>query len=206
MNRITARTLGKWAVGLSMLPLAACAHNPPPPPPMAAAPAPAPMLSSADQNFVQAAGASDAFEVQSSQLAGDKAHRAAIKQYASQMVSAHSQTTQQLMQIVQSKGMPAPTPQLNADQQQMLTSLQADSGAKFDRDYIRDQIMGHQAAVQAFQQEISGGQDADVKAFAQATLPTIQQHLMDAQKLSGMRMKTMRKSRDMNTETDSSGS
>jgi putative membrane protein len=48
-------------------------------------------------------------------------------------------------------------------------------------------VMGHQMAVKAFQDEIANGQDPDVKAFASATLPTIQQHLTMARRLSGMR-------------------
>jgi putative membrane protein len=180
------RTL-RQALLLTIFGVAACSSNPPPPAPVAEAPpAPKPTLSQADQTFVHAASASDAFEIQSSQLAGDKARRKPVKDFASQMVQAHTGTTQQLMQIVQSKGLPPMQPQLDDQQQQMLQMLQGESGGKFDRDYIHDQIKGHEMAVMVFKQEISDGQDADVKSFAQQTLPVIEQHLAEAKKLAGM--------------------
>ena len=94
-------------LALSLLPVAACSQKTPDAP-MASAPAPAPMLSSADQTFVQAASASDAFEIQSSQLAASKARRQSVKDFAAQMVQAHTGTTQQLMTIVQGKGITPP--------------------------------------------------------------------------------------------------
>ncbi len=41
--------------------------------------------------------------------------------------------------------------------------------------------------MKVFQDEIANGTDPDLKAFATSTLPTIQQHLAMARRLSGMR-------------------
>ena len=92
------------------------------------------------------------------------------------MVTAHTQTTQQLMSIAQTKGV-TPDATLTPAQQKMLTQLQSESGTRFDRDYLRDNIISHRAAEKVFQDETSVGQDADLKQFASATLPTIKQHL-----------------------------
>ena len=91
----------------------------------------------------------------------------------------------------------------------MLTSLGNLSGAKFDREYTKDQVAGHEAAVAVFQQEIDGGQDADVKGFATQTLPTIKQHLQEAQGLNGghmMKMMHHHKAAPMTDDSSSSSS
>ncbi|WP_158747367.1 DUF4142 domain-containing protein [Acidisphaera sp. L21] len=174
----------RWLFAAALLPLAACASNPPPAP-IAAAPPP-PALSTADQTFVNAAAGSDAAEVQEGQLAATKARSARVKKFASTMVDAHTKTTQQLMTIAQSKGVTpdATVPQMATDQ---MTALNAARPAAFDHLYTRDQVADHVAAVQVYQAEIANGQDADLKAFATSTLPTIQQHLRMARQISGMR-------------------
>jgi putative membrane protein len=51
------------------------------------------------------------------------------------------------------------------------------SGETFDKSYVKGQISAHQDTIALFQKEISSGQDADAKAFASATLPTVRAHL-----------------------------
>ena len=177
--RINARLL----FALTLLPVAACSTNPPP---VASAPPPPPGLASADQTFINTAAAGDAAEIQGAQMAQAQARRPAVKKYAAQMVADHTATTQQLTTIAQSKGVtPVATPSDNA--QATMAKLQADKGAAFDRAYLRDQVMDHQKMVQAYQDEIANGQDPDLNAFAQQTLPTVEKHLHEAQALSGHR-------------------
>jgi putative membrane protein len=173
----------RWLFAAALLPLAACASNPPPAP--VAPPAPPP-LAAADQAFVNAAAGSDAAEVQQGQLAATKARNPRVKKFAATMVDAHTKTTQQLMTIAQSKGVTpdATVPQMATDQ---LAALNKARPAAFDHLYVRDQVADHVAAVQAYQAEIANGQDADLKAFATSTLPTIQAHLRMARQLAGMR-------------------
>jgi putative membrane protein len=170
----------RWAFALALLPVAACSSSPPP---VTAAPVPVPPpLASVDQTFINAAAASDASEIQTSQLAQTKARSARIKTFAAKMVTDHTATTQQLTTIAQSKG--ATITPASADQQ-LQDKLTADKPRAFDHDYINAQIAGHKAAVKLFQDEIANGQDADLKTFAQTTLPTIQQHLKLAEQIGG---------------------
>jgi putative membrane protein len=178
-----------WAAALSLVVVAACASkpvpvvvNPAPPPP--------PSLSQGDQTFAQTAAASDAFEIQSSQIAADKSHRAAIKEYAQQMVQAHTQSTQQLIQILQAKGITPPPVQLTPEQQNCLAKLKAAHGPAFDSLYLHAQWMAHEGALQATKQEAASGQDDAVKAFAQQLVGVIQQHLDEVHHLKGDRHET----------------
>ncbi len=182
MNRIA-----RWGVALAFLPMAACTSNNVTP--MAATvPQPAaaaPTVNPVDQQFAIQAAASDQFEIQSSQLALQKSHSPRVRQFAQRMIDAHTKTTQQLTQIASSKGMTL-QPALQPDQQKMLADLQGMNGGRaFDRAYLHDQVVGHSAAATTFQNEIANGQDPEIKAFAQQTLPIIQSHLRDARRLGG---------------------
>ena len=173
----------RWLFVAALLPVAACSSNSGVP--MASAPT-MPALAAADQTFINMAATSDAVETQSSQLATTKARSARVKQYASKMIADHAKADQQLMAIAQSKGVtPDTTPPEMATS--MMAKLSADKPAAFDRDYLSGQVALHQMTVKAFQDEIANGQDADVKAFASSTLPTMQQHLTMARRLSGAR-------------------
>ena len=164
---------------LALLPLAACSSNPPPPPPAPAMPA----ASAQDQNFVAMAAQSDMFEVQSSQLALQKSHNRRYREFAQHMIDDHTKTTQQLTSLAGQKNIALPT-SLSSELQEELTALGA-AGNAFDRKYRADQISGHETAAKNLQDEISNGTDPDLKAFAQNTLPTVQEHLKLAQRLSG---------------------
>ena len=172
----------RWLFAAALLPLAACASNAPPP--VAAAPPAPPPLAAADQMFINMAAGSDAAEVSEAQVAGTKARSARVKSFATTMVDAHTQTTQQLMTIAQSKGVTPDTTPSPVAQAQM-APLNSARPAAFDRLYLHDQVVDHMAAVKVYQDEIANGQDPDLKAFATATLPTIQQHLKSARQLGG---------------------
>jgi putative membrane protein len=65
----------------------------------------------------------------------------------------------------------------------MIDRLEKLKGAAFDREYVRDMVQDHQKDVQEFQKEAQSGSNPQLKAFAQETLPTLQQHLQMAQQL-----------------------
>ena len=180
MSRMT-----RWGFALALLPVAACSSNTPAP--VAEAAPPPPALSPTDQSFVTTVAQDGMAEVQMATLAQTNARSARVKSYANEMIKDHSAANDQLMKLAQAKGVTPPT-DLSEAQAQQKTTLTGEKGAKFDRDYMRDQVTDHQAMVQAFQEEAQNGQDADIKAYAASTLPTIQQHLTEAQHASGMKM------------------
>jgi putative membrane protein len=59
----------------------------------------------------------------------------------------------------------------------MKTKLDVLSGDTFDKSYIKGQIKAHQDTAALFKKEIASGTDTQAKAFATATLPTVQAHL-----------------------------
>ncbi len=178
MNRFA-----RWGFALAVLPIAACASNPPAPPP--AAPAGPPPLASADATFVTAAAQGGMTEIQEAQLAQKMSHNARIKAYAARMISDHTAADDQLKQLAMTKSAMLPTA-VNDTQMQEISKLQGETGRKFDHDYIADNVAGHQQQVVLFQTESQSGTDPDLKKFASDTLPTIQSHLDQATAMTSM--------------------
>jgi putative membrane protein len=138
-------------------------------------------MSAAD--FVQTVATSDAFEIQSSELAAQHAARQDVKDLASMLVTAHRQTTQQLTQLTSANNLAAPTPQLNATQQASLANLRGKTGEAFDDAYLDAQVQAHQNAVSTFEQFATSGETGPLRDWAQTTLPNLREHLTRAQGL-----------------------
>ncbi len=138
-------------------------------------------MSAAD--FVQTVAASDAFEIQSSELAAERAARQEVKDLAAMMVTAHRQTTQELTQLTATNNLSAPTPQLNATQQASLDNLRAQSGEAFDDAYLDAQVAAHENAVRTFEEYAANGESGPLRQWAQSTLPNLRNHLQQTQAL-----------------------
>jgi putative membrane protein len=67
----------------------------------------------------------------------------------------------------------------------MISTLKADHGAAFDRDYVNGQVEYQKGNAALFQQEIQNGADPDLKEFARQTLPKIEDHLQRVLNLAG---------------------
>jgi len=59
--------------------------------------------------------------------------------------------------------------------------LQKRSGAEFDRVYMEHMVTDHKKTVAMFKAEAGSGKDAQFKAFAAKTLPTLEDHLKMAE-------------------------
>jgi putative membrane protein len=100
------------------------------------------------------------------------------------MVEAHTKTTEELTSIVKTKNIKVDLPaKLDAKHQKLVDDLNGASAQDFDKAYANQQVDAHQEAVDLFKKYASGGDDADVKQFAEKTLPTIEHHLDEAKKL-----------------------
>lgn len=139
--------------------------------------APGPMANP-DQEFANAAAASDAFEIQSSQLAQEKASAAKVKTFAAQMIKAHTDSTAKLKSAA-AAATPAitPEPTLTAMQQQTLDMLKTKSGADFDSAYTKAQADAHQMTLTKLRAYSASGAVPSLKSFATEMVPAVTAHL-----------------------------
>jgi putative membrane protein len=130
------------------------------------------------QGFANAAAASDKFEIESSKLAASQASSAAVKSFATKMISAHTESTAKLKSTL-SEMSPAMTPDdtLTAEQQSTLDSLKGQNGAAFDSAYAAAQTTAHQKTLDTLKNYSASGDNAQLKSFADGLIPTVTAHL-----------------------------
>jgi putative membrane protein len=141
-------------------------------------------LSSSDRKFLMEAAQGGLLEVEAGRLAAARAGSDEVRQFAQQLVKDHSDANEKLMQIAQDKGVQLPK-QLDAKHKQQLDKLSKLKGEEFDRAYLA-QIghKDHQKDIQAFEKQARQGKDAELRTFAEETLPVLQKHLSMAQKVT----------------------
>jgi putative membrane protein len=139
-------------------------------------------LSTHDQSFVQQAAIGGLAEVQEGQIAVSRGKAADVKLFGQRMVDEHTSNNKALMALAEQKRVTVPTAP-DAKHASALAALQKESGAAFDRAYITGQVSGHEEMASLMQSEIQSGSDSDLKAFAEKTLPVIQEHLQMAKRL-----------------------
>jgi putative membrane protein len=129
----------------------------------------------ADQSFVIEAAQGGAAEVELGKLATQKSSNPRVKQFGQRMVADHGKANTALKSLAESKNITIPM-DLGDKHKATRDQLAALSGAAFDRAYIQAMVADHDEDVAAFQKESESGKDAAVKAFAAATLPTLEEH------------------------------
>lgn len=136
------------------------------------------------QEFAQTVANSDAFEIQSSELAAQRAARQDVKDFAAMMVRDHTMTTEQLTTLAPQIALTPPTPSLDAAKQGQIDSLRGQNGAAFDAAYLDAQVAAHTEAVALFERYASGGEPGPLRDWAAETLPKLREHLTHVQTLA----------------------
>jgi len=119
-----------------------------------------------------------------SKVALDKGVTGETKTFANMMVQDHTKAGNELKPIAAQKNVDLPM-DMDAEHKTLQDQMNNLSGEQLQQQYAQQMVTDHEKTVAVFQSEIQNGQDADVKAFAQKTLPTIQEHLDMARKLPG---------------------
>ena len=136
------------------------------------------------EDFAKTVAISDMFEIQSGQLASEKAQNGDVRSFGKQMVADHTKTSDQLKNLIDDKDVKVELPgKLDAEHQTNLDKLNGLSGAQFDKEFVRMQIDAHQKAIALFEGYAAAGENNDLKSWAKDTLPTLNEHLEHAQKL-----------------------
>jgi putative membrane protein len=143
-----------------------------------------PTLSKADREFMEKAASGGLSEVQGGRLAAQQGENAQIKSFGEHMVKDHSAANDKLMALAQSKQIELPSTPDQSDTAK-LDKLKGLSGAAFDKKYAEMMVKDHKHDVAEFEKAAKSAKDPNLKAFAQATLPTLRTHLTMAESLPG---------------------
>jgi putative membrane protein len=140
-------------------------------------------VSSATQQFVQKAAITDMFEIKAGDLVQLKAQSDDYKQFGQMIKTDHTKTSDQVKSMAKNMpGLQLPT-DLDSAHKSKFDKLQSLSGAQFEDQFKKDVVAGHQDAIKLFEGYAQKGDNADLKKFAQDTLPKLKEHLQHAQAL-----------------------
>lgn len=137
----------------------------------------------ADAKFLREAADGGMAEVELGQLASEKASSGEVKQFGQRMIEDHGKANDELKQLATQKHVELPA-EPSAKHKATRARLEKLSGEGFDKAYMADMLKDHKKDVAEFQHESTSAKDPDVKIFAAKTLPTLQDHLKQAQGLA----------------------
>jgi putative membrane protein len=147
-------------------------------------------LASNQDSFWNEAAQAGMAEVNLANLALQKSQNEEVKQLAQKVVDDHTAANNELKDLAASKKVTLAT-DVSAKQKAAYDKLNGLSGDQFDMEFIKTMVKDHESAVSLFQKQADSGKDAEVKAFAAKTLPTLQGHLEMAKSLND-KMKGMK--------------
>jgi putative membrane protein len=144
-------------------------------------------VSKDDASFVVNTANAGMTEVQLGQLAQQKGMAKDVKDYGAMMEKDHTAAGDKLKTLAASKNITLPSA-ISPEMQKNIDDLQQKSGKDFDKAYINMMVDDHKKVISMFEDESKKGSDADIRAFADATLHTLKIHLQDAEKCKKMKM------------------
>lgn len=141
-------------------------------------------MTTSTKGFVNAAAISDMYEVAAGKVAVQRAQSPAVKDFANQMIQAHTETTEKLKGILAKNNINV-TPPAHVDnrRQGMLDDLRGAKAEDFDHRYISQQIAAHKEADILMRGYAKDGDNTAVKDFAATTDQAVKMHLSMAEKL-----------------------
>jgi len=140
-------------------------------------------LSAADQAFAKEAAIGGMAEVDLGKLAASKATNPDVKQFGQRMVDDHGKANDELKSWASQKNLTLPM-DLDAKHKNEHARLEKLSGDAFDKQYMTLMVSDHNKDVAAFQRESKTAKDADLKAWAAKTLPTLEDHQKSAKEIN----------------------
>ena len=132
--------------------------------------------SGSDKLFLRQAAMGGRAEVELGQLAQQKGHTQAVRDFGKRMVSDHSQAHDQLMRLDEDAD-PSIPKEPDPAHKRIRDELNQASGKDFDVAYMVSQIQDHQKTVNLLLWAITFAQSAELTKYAADTLPTVMEHL-----------------------------
>jgi putative membrane protein len=136
-------------------------------------------------SYVQDTAMGDMFGLQSSELALRKSGNPQVRAFAQHVVRDHTVLSQGLKQALAGAKVDATPPSsLDPEHQQLIDTLQASTGADFDRNYLKMQMDAHQDALRTQVDYRLHGGNAKLQDFAAKATTIMQSHLSELGKIS----------------------
>jgi putative membrane protein len=139
-------------------------------------------LARADRKFIEDAAQGGMMEVQAGQLAASKASDPNVKSFGDMLAKDHTAANNELVQLANSKKVELPAGPSHG-QRKDIEKLGKLSGKDFDKHFVAMGVKDHEKDIKKFEKASGKAKDPELKAWIDKTLPTLRQHLAQAQKL-----------------------
>ena len=138
--------------------------------------------SASAKEFIEKAGTSGLAKVEMGELGARKAKNDQVEAFAKRMVADHTKANQELITVSKGKGGQVPSSRTDMHKAAVERFQQQDAGKSFDRDYMQHMVEDHKAAVELFETAADDEKlDLELRSYAKRTLPTLRDHLKQAQ-------------------------
>ena len=132
--------------------------------------------------FVEKAGTGGLAEVEMGELGVQKAASGQVKAFAKRVVTDHTKANEQLVAAIKGKGLQVPSSRSAMHKAMMDKFRAAEAGKDFDRDYMEQMVEDHKMDIELFETAADDAKlDPELRAYAKNTLPTLRDHLKQAQ-------------------------
>jgi len=129
------------------------------------------------QDFAQAVVMSDMYELDSANIAAKKVKTGPTREFANMMIADHSKSSKALKDAIAASGQSLAMPaKLGGEHQSLINALGRLGGEDFEREYMTQQMTAHRKSLDLLKSYAGGGDMAELRQFAQATIPAVQKH------------------------------
>jgi putative membrane protein len=135
-----------------------------------------------DAEFLRMAAEADMTAAHIGKMAEDRAANGEIKDFGKKLAQDHTSDYNQVFQLAAKTGESVPKAIDKRDDHE-IAALDKRKGTAFDRAFLTEESAAHEKLIKEFRQEAEHGSNPDIKAYANKTLPIIEQHLHEAQDL-----------------------
>jgi len=139
-------------------------------------------LSSTDKAFLRSAAEADMTEAHVGKMAQGKSSADAVKNFGQSLVQDHTKAYEELTALANKTGADIPKG-IDVRRIRAIGELTREKGPAFDRSLAAHEVQDHRKTLAEFKREADKGQSADVKAYAQKMIPTLEEHLRKAEEL-----------------------
>ena len=142
-----------------------------------------------DANIIAKEIAGDSGEVAIATMARDKATRADVKSYASQLISDHGKGLTEVRSLAKKANITPETAQGDSTAEAAAHAMQRlqglAKGPAFDTAFVNHEVEDHQQDIKDAHAMSGAAKNAQVKSLVDKSIPELQKHLDRAQKLAG---------------------
>lgn len=135
------------------------------------------------QEFARKMSMSNLFEMKAAELARQRGKGREVLEFAERMLADHARAGKELAEAAEKDGVEL-SESLDKAGEEKLAALRALSGAAFDPAYLSSQVTAHEDALELLRSYAGEGEAGALKAFAEATYPTVRTHLIQVQSMT----------------------